>query len=85
MTLPSREVYAHTLPTHGEGDWETLKTHATAVAKLAREYADAFHAADWGELLGLWHDLGKQSAEFQDLFEHRVTRSVGNELFGAAA
>ena len=53
--------YAHT----GPGSWESLPDHARAVADLAAASAAAFGAADWGRLLGLWHDLGKRSAEFQ--------------------
>jgi CRISPR-associated endonuclease/helicase Cas3 len=59
-------IYAHSLKDRPESDWEPLDTHAAAVAKLAREFASAFAAGDWGELLGLWHDLGKASAKFQD-------------------
>lgn len=35
------------------------------MAALARSFAEAFGAGDWGELLGRWHDLGKRSAAFQ--------------------
>lgn len=43
-----------------------LDTHAEAVARLARRFSEAFCAGDWGELLGRWHDVGKQSDAFQD-------------------
>ena len=59
------EVYAHTLGKDPQ-DWETLDHHAHAVARLATDYASAFGAGDWGGLLGMWHDLGKASADFQD-------------------
>lgn len=58
-------IYAHTLEGQPKERWETLETHAAEVARLAREFASAFDAGDWGELLGRWHDLGKRSAEFQ--------------------
>jgi hypothetical protein len=35
-------IYAHSLKGHPESDWEPLDTHAKAVAKLARQFADAF-------------------------------------------
>jgi CRISPR-associated endonuclease/helicase Cas3 len=54
------------LPGEPPDKWETLDTHAAAVAKLAREFANAFKAGDWGELLGRWHDLGKSSTAFQN-------------------
>ena len=34
---------------------------------MARLFAEAFGARDWGCLAGLWHDIGKYSAEFQDM------------------
>ncbi|ULA58346.1 MAG: CRISPR-associated helicase Cas3 [Nitrospira sp.] len=43
-----------------------LEDHLHAVATLAREYASDFGASDWGQLAGLWHDLGKYSSAFQD-------------------
>jgi len=39
--------------------------HLDAVAARAADFASAFGAADWARLAGLWHDLGKYSAEFQ--------------------
>ncbi|HBI41401.1 MAG TPA: CRISPR-associated endonuclease Cas3'' [Planctomycetales bacterium] len=58
-------IYAHSLPGRPPADWETLADHASAVAALARDFAAAFGAAEWGELLGRWHDLGKIQPEFQ--------------------
>src|SRR5665213_4156944 len=65
--MPSRPsiFYAHSLPGQPPETGERLETHATAVARLAKDFASAFGAAEWGELLGRWHDLGKRSAEFQ--------------------
>jgi CRISPR-associated endonuclease/helicase Cas3 len=37
------------------------------VADLAAEFAGDFGAEEWGRVLGLWHDLGKYSVEFQDM------------------
>lgn len=45
--------------------WHPLIDHLREVAKLAKEFADVFGAGDWAFLAGLWHDLGKYSAEFQ--------------------
>jgi hypothetical protein len=57
----SPTIYAHTLRGQPPAHWETLATHAAAVASLARVYATAFGAGEWGDLLGRWHDLGKRS------------------------
>lgn len=61
---PAR-VYAHTKPDAPEDTWESLPEHLHIVATLARRFAGAFNAGDWGHLAGLWHDLGKYRPEFQ--------------------
>lgn len=86
------EVYAHSLPGHSQAEWETLDAHATAVARLARGFAAAFGAGDWGECLGRWHDLGKASDEFQAYIrsgdpdaaeDERAPGRVDHSTFGA--
>lgn len=42
-----------------------LEEHLRAVADLAGEFALTFGHSDWGQLAGLWHDLGKYSSAFQ--------------------
>lgn len=42
-----------------------LDEHLRGVGKLAEEYARVFGSGDWARVAGLWHDLGKYSAEFQ--------------------
>lgn len=43
------------------GKWvlHRLDDHLFKVAKLAAEKAQMFNSADWAEVAGLWHDLGK--------------------------
>jgi HD superfamily phosphohydrolase YqeK len=43
-----------------------LEEHLRAVADLAGEFASIFGHSDWGQLAGLWHDLGKYSSAFQN-------------------
>ncbi len=69
--------YAHTATqpdgsTAPPSEWQPLHSgdpahpgHLDNVAQLAAEFASAFGAAEWARLAGLWHDLGKYSAEFQ--------------------
>ena len=64
--------YAHSLPDNPDRtQWETLEEHLCRVASGvgdcpgAMQFAESFGAASWGELLGLWHDLGKYSDRFQ--------------------
>lgn len=49
------------------GEWQehALDDHLRVVGDLAAKHADCFGARDWAKLAGLWHDLGKYSAEFQ--------------------
>jgi CRISPR-associated endonuclease/helicase Cas3 len=77
----SREFYAHTDPENPEllpengGRWQLLKDHLEQTARLARQFASAFKAGDWGYLAGLWHDIGKYSDEFQQ----RLRSVSGND------
>lgn len=57
--------YAHTLEDKAAKDWQLLEDHLQAVAALAKHFAEDFGGEDWAYLAGLWHDLGKYSAEFQ--------------------
>lgn len=63
MSTPSH--FAHSLEGHPVDEWEPLEVHLHAVATLAEQYAGKFGAAPWGRIIGLWHDIGKYSAEFQ--------------------
>jgi CRISPR-associated endonuclease/helicase Cas3 len=57
--------YAHSRPRCPEAEWERLDEHLSRVAALASEFAESFGGGAYGRLAGLWHDLGKYSAEFQ--------------------
>ena len=49
-----------------DGKEQTVQEHLLGVAHYAREYAAKLGLADLGELLGLLHDLGKYSSQFQN-------------------
>jgi len=49
--------------------WQLLKEHLDEVARLAEERADKFGAGKLGRVIGLLHDIGKYSAEFQKRLE----------------
>lgn len=58
--------YAHSREEEPDkSKWQVLEDHLRNTANLAREFADAWEAGDWGYLAGLWHDIGKYSSEFQ--------------------
>ncbi|MDA3960899.1 MAG: CRISPR-associated helicase Cas3' [Planctomycetota bacterium] len=59
-----RTFFAHTAPPGNP--WEPIDDHVSLVAERAKEFAQAFDAGSWGELSGLWHDIGKYSDRFQD-------------------
>lgn len=44
---------------------QTVEEHNEAVASMAEEFAEKFHAGSWGYCCGLLHDVGKQTKEFQ--------------------
>src|SRR6059036_1067700 len=60
------ETLAHVRQSTG-GSWaeHPLRDHLESVGRLAAEFAKGFGGDDWANLAGLWHDLGKYSAEFQ--------------------
>ncbi|MGI6105428.1 MAG: CRISPR-associated helicase Cas3' [Raoultibacter sp.] len=67
------EEYAHIKQTE-DGDWVTqpLSEHLIGTAKLASKFADKFDSGSWGNYLGLLHDAGKYSLEWQDYLKHET-------------
>jgi CRISPR-associated endonuclease/helicase Cas3 len=59
------KFYAHSLEGEPPTNWQGLEEHLLRVARLAARFAEAFHSESWGYCAGLWHDLGKYQAEFQ--------------------
>lgn len=49
------------------GNWsiQTNDEHMRGVAELASKFADAFDMGEWGRVLGLLHDIGKEKLAFQ--------------------
>ncbi|MEO8382986.1 MAG: CRISPR-associated endonuclease Cas3'' [Acidobacteriota bacterium] len=60
-------VYAHSKEGAPRSEWHTLRAHLEAVAALAEGFAGKWGARDWAHYAGLWHDLGKFSADFQQM------------------
>lgn len=48
-----------------DGEWQSLDAHLLGVAELAGRFASKVGLGGQGELLGLLHDLGKYSQDFQ--------------------
>lgn len=59
---------------------QKLEDHLLGVALLARQFASEFGNEEWGNLLGLWHDLGKYSDEFQEYIKKNSGFEEGERL-----
>ena len=55
-----------------DGSWQSLDSHLTGVAALAKTFAAKVGLEDVGELLGLLHDLGKYSHAFQTYLKSAI-------------
>jgi CRISPR-associated endonuclease/helicase Cas3 len=51
---------------------QSLEAHLRGVAALSREHARKIGQDDCGELLGILHDIGKYSDEFQNYLKSAV-------------
>ena len=49
------------------GNWsiQSNDEHQHGVAELAAGFADTFGMGEWGRVLGLLHDIGKEKTAFQ--------------------
>ena len=54
---------------------QTLKEHLIGVAALAKIHAEKIDMGNYGELLGLLHDCGKYSAEFQKYITDAIKKN----------
>ncbi len=61
----SEKYLAHSMPGKPIAEGHDLIDHLNDTASLAQIMASEFGAAGWGRLAGLWHDIGKYSADFQ--------------------
>ncbi len=84
MSRPERPV-AHT-PREGSEEWHDLEEHLLQVAKAARTFAKPFGAGDIAYWIGLFHDLGKVSPQFQNYLTTGANKrdSVPHAIWGAA-
>lgn len=75
--------FAHSGILHDKSDWQSLREHLQAVAKLAAELADHFGLEKAAYIAGLFHDLGKYNPGFQRRLEGQNVR-VDHSTAGAA-
>jgi CRISPR-associated endonuclease/helicase Cas3 len=63
--------FAHSLADHDQSKWQSLSAHLQAVSNLTACRAGKFGAERLGVIVGLLHDLGKYSRDFQDYIAGR--------------
>jgi CRISPR-associated endonuclease/helicase Cas3 len=70
------KAYAHTREGFPPSSWEPLSDHQEKVSHSSANFADAFGARAWGDILGRCHDLGKLSSDFQNYLRREGSRSA---------
>lgn len=67
-----------------EGQRHSLRAHLLGTAALAADFAEAFGAAEAGATLGICHDAGKISAEWQEyLLQAERESAAGRKMPGS--
>lgn len=59
------KYFAHSVEGQSVESWQSLEEHLHGVAVLAAEFAQAFSAEEHAYIVGLLHDFGKYTKEFQ--------------------
>jgi CRISPR-associated endonuclease/helicase Cas3 len=75
--------YAHSGYREDKSDWQKLADHLHNVAKLSEEFGKPLGIGDAAYVAGLFHDLGKYTAEFQRRLQNENIR-VDHSTAGAA-
>jgi len=57
--------YAHTKEGKDEVCYQRLKDHLLNTADLSSKFVSSFNAQKLGYIVGMIHDIGKYSSEFQ--------------------
>lgn len=63
--FPMTSYYAHSSTKSDKSDWQPLSEHLQEVGEIAEEFASKLGIPMAGKLIGLMHDFGKYSKEFQ--------------------
>lgn len=79
------EAYAHSRQGSPPAEWHRLERHLLDTAEKARSFAEPFGAADAAYLAGLWHDLGKYAADFQEYLRQDPEAPCGTRVDHSSA
>jgi len=63
--MAENQFYAHSRENEPQSQWHLLIDHLNRTASLASQFAAPFKASAWARAVGLWHDIGKYSSEYQ--------------------
>lgn len=63
------EFYAHSFKEASKDEWQSLREHLIETAEQAAKFSKSFNAEKLGYAIGLLHDLGKYSIDFQKRLE----------------
>lgn len=74
--------YARSKENEPEANWQLLVNHCKNTATLAKNFADKFNGGEFAYILGLMHDIGKFSDEFQQKLRGKNLR-VDHSTAGA--
>ena len=77
------EYYAHSLDGKPPKYWQPLEEHLKNVAEIARTFADAFGAGEWGYMAGLCKTVQKKTYLRRWFFMNEY--QVAFEVAGPAA
>lgn len=55
----------------GKLEYQSNEEHSLGVAELARQFASEFGMGDFGYVMGMLHDKGKEKAEFQNYIHYK--------------
>ena len=61
-----KNIFAHSVLGKPTSYWQTLEDHLNGVASLCSSFAKKIKSEELGNLLGLSHDIGKESQDFQN-------------------
>jgi len=76
------QFFAHSTQDACKADWQPLVEHLVAVGKMAGVFAEAFNSSEAAEAMGLVHDAGKYTIDFQGLLSGASLR-VDHSTWGA--